>query len=59
MLVAFKLEIFNVEFVDKLFKFVKIVNDVLFKLEIFNVVFVDRLFKFVLILDKLVLLLLM
>ncbi len=43
--VVFKLWINNLEFVDKLFKLLKMVVDVVFKLLVNNVEFVDKLFK--------------
>jgi hypothetical protein len=43
--VACKFDIFNAEYVDKLFTLLKIVVDVACKLLIFNTEFVDRLFK--------------
>jgi hypothetical protein len=46
--VAFKLLIFNIEFVEILFKLVNNVIDVIFKLLIFNVELVDKLLKLVL-----------
>ncbi len=49
LVLSFKLLIDNIELVDKLFKLLKIVVDVLFKLLIDNIELVDKLFKLLLI----------